>query len=94
MIAMNPLKEMIPSNKKRRGWYVLNKKGEGSIVGPMYESALRVVFSKRLNETIVPQRVTKIRDFEMDREVRAIGGRDMIFESERDLHSVAGKGLR
>ena len=46
MVAMNPLKEMIPSNKKRRGWNVLNQKGKGAIIGSMDESTLRVVFTK------------------------------------------------
>ena len=40
MVAMNPLKEMIPSNKKRRGWNVLNQEGERAIIGSMYESTL------------------------------------------------------
>ena len=91
---MNPLKEMIPSNKKRRGWYVLNEKGEGSIIGSMYESTLRVVFTERLYEAMIPQGISDVRDVKADREVRAIGGWDVIFESERNLHSAAGKGLR
>ena len=92
-MAMNPLKEMIPSNKERRGWYVLNEKGEGLIISPMYEPALRVVFTERLYESMIPQGISDVRDVKTDREIRAIGGWDMIFKGERDLHSAAGKGL-
>ena len=53
MIAMNPLKEMIPSNKKRRDWYALDKEGERSVIGSMYESSLRVVFAERLYKTVM-----------------------------------------
>ena len=91
---MNPLKEMVTSNKKRRGWHVLNEKGEGSIIGSMDESTLRVVFTKRLYETVVPQGISNIRYGKADRNVWAVGGRDVILEGERDLHSAAGKGLR
>ena len=93
-MAMNPLKEMVTSNKKRRGWYLLDKKGERPIVGLMHESTLRVVFTKRLYEAVIPQGISDIRDVKADWEIGAIGGWDMIFEGERDLHSVAGKGLR
>ena len=93
-MAMNPLKEMVTSNKKRRRWYVLDEKGEGSIIGSVYESTLRIVFTKRLDETVIPQRVSNVRDVIADWEVRAVGGWNVIFESERDLHSAAGKGLR
>ena len=92
-MAMNPLKEMILSNKKGRRWYVLNEKGEGTVVGSVYESALRVVFTERLYETMVPQGILEIRDVKTDRKVRAVGGRDVVFKSEGDLHSAAGKGL-
>ena len=94
MMAMNPLKEMVASNKKRRSWYILNQEGEGSIIGLMDESTLRVVFTERLYEAVIPQGISNVRDVEADWEVRAIGGRDVIFEGERDLHSAAGKGLR
>ena len=93
MVAMNPLKEMIPSNKKRRSWNVLNQKGERAIIGSMYESTLRVVFTKRLYESMIPQGISDISDIKRNREIRAIGSRDMIFEGERNLHSAAGKGL-
>ena len=72
----------------------LNEKREGSIIGPMYESALRVVFTERLYESMIPQGISDVRNVKVDREVRAIGGWDMIFEGERDLHPVASKGLR
>ena len=91
---MNPLKEMVTSNKQRRGWYVLNEKGEGTIIGLMNESTLRVVFAKRLYEAVIPQGVSNIRYGKTDGNVGAIGGRDMILEGKRYLHSVAGKGLR
>ena len=91
---MNPLKEMVTSNKKRRGWYVLNEEGERSIIGSMNESTLRVVFTKRLYETMIPQGVSYVRYGKTDRNVGAVGGRDMILEGERYLHSAAGKGLR
>ena len=93
-MAMNPLEEMVTSNKKRRGWYVLDEKGEGSIIGSMYESTLRIVFTKRLYEAMVPQGISNVRDVIVDWEVGAIGGWNVIFEGERDLHSAAGKGLR
>ena len=91
---MNPLKEMIPSNKKGRSGYVLDEEKEGSVIGTMNESPFRIVFTKRLYESMIPKGVTGIRDVKMNREIGTIGGRDMIFESERDLHSAAGKGLR
>ena len=91
---MNPLKEMVTSNKKRRGWYVLNKKGERSIIGSMDESTLGVVFAERLYEVMIPQGISDIRYGKVDGNVRAIGGRDMILEGERYLYSAAGKGLR
>ena len=91
---MNPLKEMIPSNKKGRRWYVLNEKGEGSVIGSMYESTLRVVFAKRLYEAMIPQGISNVRDIKMNRKIRVIGGRNVVFKGEGDLHSAAGKGLR
>ena len=91
---MNPLKEMVTSNENRRSGYVLNEKGEGVIIGPMYESTLRVVFTKRLDETMIPQGISNISYGEADWDVGAVGGRDVIFEGERYLHSAAGKGLR
>ena len=91
---MNPLKEMVTSNKQRRGWYVLNEKREGMILGPMNESTLGVVFTERLYETMVPQGVPNIRYGKADGNVGAVGGRNMILEGERYLHSAAGKGLR
>ena len=94
MVAMNPLKEMIPSNKKRRGWNVLNQKGERAVIGSMYESTLRVVFTKRLYKLMIPQGISDVGDVKTNREIRTIWSRDMIFEGERDLHSAAGKGLR
>ena len=93
-MTMNPLQEMVTSNKKRRGWYVLDEKGEGSIIGLMYESTLRIVFTKRLYEPVIPQGISNVRDVIADWEVRAIGGWNVIFEGERYLHSAAGKGLR
>ena len=90
---MNPLKEMVTSNEKRRSWSVLNEEGERSIIGLMYESTLGVVFTERLYEAMIPQGISNIRDVVADREVRAIGGLDVIFEGERYLHSAAGKGL-
>ena len=93
-MAMNPLKEMIPSNKKRRGWYVLDEKGEGAIVGSMYKSTLRVVFTERLYEAMIPQGISNVRDVKAKGEIRAIGCWNMIFECEGNLHSAAGKGLR
>ena len=92
MVAINPLKEMIPSNK-RRGWNVLNQKGDRAIIGSMYESTLRVVFTKRLYESMIPQGISDIGNVKTNGEIRTIGSRDMIFEGERDLHSAAGKGL-
>ena len=47
-MAMNPLKEMIPSNKKGRRWYVLNKKGEGTVIGLVYESCQEYVYMVHL----------------------------------------------
>ena len=93
-MTMNPLKEMVTSNENRRSGYVLNEKGEGSVIGPMNESTLRVVFTKRLDETMIPQGISNISYGKTDRNVGAVGGRDVILESERYLHSAAGKGLR
>ena len=93
-MAMNPLKEMIPSNKKGRRWYVLDEKREGAVIGLMNKSSLRVVFTKRLYEMMIPQGISEIREIETNREIGAVGSWDMIFESKRDSHSVAGKGLR
>ena len=90
---MNPLKEMVTSNKQRRGWYVLNKEGKGTIIGSMNESTLRVVFTERLYKTVIPQGVPNVRYGKADGDVGAIGGRDVILEGERYLHSAAGKGL-
>ena len=94
MVAMNPLKEMIPSNKKRRGWNVLDQKGERTIVGSVHKSTLRVVFTKRLYKSMIPQGVSDVGDVKTNREIGAIGGWNMIFKGERDLHSAAGVGLR
>ena len=94
MVAMNPLKEMIPGNKKRRGWNVLNQKGERTVIGSMYESTLRVVFTKRLYKSMIPQGISDIGDVKTKKEIGTIWSRDMIFEGERDLHSAAGKGLQ
>ena len=94
MVAMNPLKEMIPSNKKRRAWNVFNKKGERAVIGSMYESTLRVVFTKRLYKTMIPQGISDVLDVKTNGEIGAIWSRDMIFEGKRDLHSVAGEGLQ
>ena len=80
MVAMNPLKEMIPSNKKRRGWNVLNQKGERAIISSMYKSTLRVVFAKRLYESMIPQGISDISDIKTNREVGAVWSGDMIFE--------------
>ena len=91
---MNPLKEMVTSNKQRRGWYVLNEKGEGTIIGSINKSTFGVVFTERLYEAVVPQGVPNIRYGKADGNVGAIGGRDVILEGERYLHSAAGKGLR
>ena len=91
---MNPLEEMITSNKKRRGWYVLDEKSERPIIGSMDESTLRVVFTKRLYKPMIPQGISYIRYREVDRNVRGVGSRDMILEGKRYLHSAAGKGLR
>ena len=93
-MAMNPLKEMVTSNKNGRSWYVLNEKGERAVIGPMDKSALRVVFTERLDETVIPQGIPNISYGESNRDVGAIGGRNMILEGERYLHSAAGKGLR
>ena len=60
----------------------------------MYESSLRVVFTKRLYETMIPQGISNVRDTKTNREIRAVGSGDVVFESEGDLHSAAGKGLR
>ena len=43
---------------------------------------------------MILQGVAEVRDVQMNGNVRAIGGRDMVFEGKRDLHSAAGKGLR
>ena len=94
MVAINPLKEMIPSNKKGRAWNVLNQKGERAVVGSMDKSSLRVVFTERLYESMIPQGISDIGDIKTDGEVGAIGSWNMIFKGERDLHSAAGKGLR
>ena len=91
---MSPLKEMVTSNKDRRGRYVLNEKGEGPIIGSMDESTLEVVFTERLYEAVIPQGISNIRYGKPDGNVRAIGGGGMVFEGERYLHSAAGKGLR
>ena len=91
---MNPLKEMITSNKKRRGWYVLNEEDERSIIGAVDESTLRVVFTKRLYEPVIPQGISNVRYRKADRDVGGVGSRDMILEGERYLHSAAGRGLR
>ena len=93
-MAMNPLKEMIPSNKKGRRWYVLNEKGEGSVIGSVYEYTLRVVFTKRLYEAMIPQGISNVRDIKTNGKVRMIGGRNVVFEGKGDLHSAAGEGLR
>ena len=94
MIAMNPLKEMVTSNKQRRGWYVLNKKREGTIVGLMNESPLGEVFTERLYKAMVPQGISDVRYRKADGNVGVVGGRNVILEGERYLHSAAGKGLR
>ena len=94
MVAMNPLKEMIPSNKKRRCWNVLDQKGERAVIGSMYESTLRVVFTKGLYESMIPQGISDIGDVKTYGEIGTIGSRNMIFEGERDLHSAASEGLR
>ena len=91
---MNPLKEMVTSNENRRRGYVLDEEGEGAIISPMNESTLRVVFTKRLDETMVPQGISNISYGVANGDVGAVGGRDVIFEGERYLHSAAGKGLR
>ena len=91
---MNPLKEVITSNENRRGGYVLNEEGKRSVIGSMNESTLRVVFTKRLDEAMIPQGVSYISYGVADGNVGAVGGRDVIFEGERYLHSAAGKGLR
>ena len=72
----------------------MDKKGEGSIIGSMNESTLRVVFTKRLYEPVIPQGISNVRYGKADRNVGAVGGRDMILEGEWYLHSAAGKGLR
>ena len=94
MVAMNPLKEMIPSIKKRRGWNVLDQKGERAVTGSVHESTLRVVFTKGLYELMIPQGISDIGDIKTNREIGTIGSWNMIFEGERDLHSAAGEGLR
>ena len=91
---MNPLKEVIPSNKKRRGWYVLDEEGEWPIICSVDKSTLRVVFTERLYEAVIPQGIPNVRYGKADRNVRGVGSRDMILEGERYLHSAAGKGLR
>ena len=60
----------------------------------MNESALRVVFAKRLYEAVIPQGVPNIRYGKSDGNVGMVGSRNVIFEGERYLHSAAGKGLR
>ena len=91
---MYPLKEMVTSNENRRSGYVLYEEGEGSVIGPMNESTLRIVFTKRLDETMIPQRISNISYGIAYWNVGAVGGRDVILEGERYLHSAAGKGLR
>ena len=91
---MNPLKEMVTSNENRRSGYVLNKESEGSIVSSMNESTLGVVFTKGLDKTMIPQGISNVSYGIANRNVGAVGGRDMILEGERYLHSAAGKGLR
>ena len=85
---------MIPSNKKGRRWYVLNEEGEWAIIGSVYESPFRVVFTKRLYEAMIPQGISNVRDTKSNRKIRAVGSGNVVFESEGDLHSAAGKGLR
>ena len=91
---MNPLKEMVTSNKQRRGGYVLYEKGERPIIGSVNESTLRVVFAERLYKPVIPQRISNVRYRKADGDVGGVGSRDMILEGERYLHSAAGKGLR
>ena len=43
---------------------------------------------------MIPQGIPEIGNGEANGNVGAVGSRDMILESERYLHSVAGKGLR
>ena len=64
------------------------------MIGSMNKSTLGVVFTERLYEAMIPQGVSNIRYGKAYGYVRAIGGRDMILEGERYLHSAAGKGLR
>ena len=59
----------------------------------MNESALGVVFTERLYKAVVPQGVPNIRYRKANGNEGAIGGRDVILEGERYLHSAAGKGL-
>ena len=87
-MAMNPLKEMIPSNKKGRRWHVLNEKGEGSVIGSVYESTLRVVFTKRLYEAMILQGISNVRDIKTYRKVRVIRGRNVVFEGKGDLQQA------
>ena len=60
----------------------------------MNESALRVVFTKRLYEAVIPQGVPNISYGKSDGNIGAIGSGDVILEGERYLHSAAGEGLR
>ena len=60
----------------------------------MHESPFRVVFTKRLDEAMIPQRISNIRETQTNWEIRAVGSGNMVFESEGDLHPAAGKGLR
>ena len=60
----------------------------------MNESALRIVFAKRLYKAVIPQGVSNIRYGKSDGNVGTIGSRDVILEGKRYLHSAAGKGLR
>ena len=94
MVAMNPLKEMIPSNKKRRSWNILDQEGERAIIDSVHESTPRVVFTKRLYKSMIPQGISDIGDIKADREIGAIGSGNMIFKGEGDLHSAAGEGLQ
>ena len=91
---MNPLKEVITSNENRRSGNVLYEEGEGAVIGPMNKSTLRVVFTKRLDKTMIPQRISNISNGKADGNIGAIGSRDVVLEGERYLHSAAGKGLR
>ena len=43
---------------------------------------------------IIPQGISEIREIKTDGDIGAVGSRDMIFDGERYLHSVAGKSLQ